>query len=67
MKWYEVIQRRVSWKEVTNWAGHSMEDVIVFDDIVSDASIIMTDAPYDSKPHQLSSEVIHLLEPFSKC
>ncbi|NMP21599.1 hypothetical protein [Sulfobacillus harzensis] len=63
MKWYEVIERRVSWKEVAAWGGKSLEDVAFFTDIVPDAAMIPADAPFDQRPYRLSPEVFHLLEP----
>lgn len=52
MKWYEVIERRVSWKEVAEWDGKSLEDVTFFTDIVPDTAVIPADAPFDQGPYR---------------
>jgi len=63
MKWYEVIERRVPWKEIAEWAGKSLDNLTFFTDMVTDTAGIPADAPFDQEPYCLSPEVFHLLEP----
>lgn len=59
MKWYEVVERRVSWRDVAAWAGKSLEGVSFFDDIIPDTPLL--GAPFDTRPHRLSPVVIHIM------